>query len=671
MTALIVGVACLFSTLLIYSGTVISFLRFEHTLLFVGTFAETTLLAATLFGALFLGLSLAGKRLPSMLLGAGGGMLYLCCALAFAYFSWFGSLGTALLIALAVAAALGDVCLALTWGRICARFKIKRALVAVSLASMLSAGICFLYAVLPLPGVTVLFVLSSIAAVIVPLAFSGTADSTEQTAPERAEGRTTGATLASLADVVVAPGLGLLVFAFAMAVMRTAFNESQNAYLAALALDAATLLAYTTLRKKRFALRGGMHQTFLPLMAMVLLALQENLHAVRWSYEVMNPDGGSDLLSREGTFTVSDANAWLDLSSSMIAQAGGIKALGTSPAGVQALLDYLSISGGETTGAETANALFQLAGEESPEALAETLVCSGPWGDAALEGTFVLSEKEGQLLLEFTQPNTWALAADGNRMSANATVLLALYPELTQVQARSVNGESFYIRATRETVIRLLSGGKTLSDYGTSPEALAELLVLLDGIVERDGLLVGVSPDGAVPYPASGGFVAQYGMSLPLGAETAALEAVTYCEGQETERQVVWRGSPLELPSDGFWLREYPQRSSDGWGPVEFTLLPWTDESDGAEEPLASWTIELPSGFHYDSRDQRGVKNAAELTANTSAVLFAAAFSDTEDAASTQEMQLPAAEELQNPAVLEQTLEVWDAVILVQLRLGS
>ena len=36
MTALIVGVACLFSTLLIYSGTVISFLRFEHTLLFVG-----------------------------------------------------------------------------------------------------------------------------------------------------------------------------------------------------------------------------------------------------------------------------------------------------------------------------------------------------------------------------------------------------------------------------------------------------------------------------------------------------------------------------------------------------------------------------------------------------------------------------------------------------------
>ena len=102
----------------------------------MGTFAETTLLAATLFGALFVGLSLTGKRLPFMLLGAGGGILYLCCALAFAYFSWFGSPDDAPIIALSTAVALGDACLALAWARICARFKIKRALVAVSLAAV-------------------------------------------------------------------------------------------------------------------------------------------------------------------------------------------------------------------------------------------------------------------------------------------------------------------------------------------------------------------------------------------------------------------------------------------------------------------------------------------------------------------------------------------------------
>ena len=405
--------------------------------------------------------------------------------------------------------------------------------------------------------------------------------------------------------------------------------------------------------------------------AMVLLALQENLHSVQWSYGGMNPDGVSNPLDHGQEFTASDADTWLDLSSSMIAQAGGIKALGSSPEGIQALLDFLGISGGEITDGETADAIFQLAGEQSPEALAETLVCSGPWGDVALEGTFAVSEKEGQLLLEFTQPNAWTLAADGNRMAASATVLLALYPELIQVQARSVNGESFYIRATRETAIRLLTGGKTLSDYGASPEALAELFTLLNGIVERDGLLTGMPPDGAVPYPASGGFVAQYRTSLPLGAETAALEAVTYCEGREMGRQVVWRGSPLELPSDGFWLQEYPQRSSGGWGPVEFTLMPWTDDPNGAGEPLASWTMELPSGFHYDSREQRSVENAVELEKNTSAVLFAAAFSDTGDFPPAQEMQLPAAEKLNDPAVLGRTLEEWNAVILVELRLES
>lgn len=48
--------------------------------------------------------------------------------------------------------------------------------------------------------------------------------------------------------------------------------------------------------------------------------------------------------------------------------------------------------------------------------------------------------------------------------------------------------------------------------------------------------------------------------------------------------------------------------------------------------PLVSWTMEFPSGFHDDSRDQRNVENAA---------------------------------------VPEQTLEAWDTVLLVSLGLGS
>lgn len=274
MAALTIGLACLFSTLLIYSGTVISFLRFEQTELFVGTFAEITLLTASLSGALLVGLALAGKRVPFMLLSAVGGVCYLCCSLSFIFFSWFGSFGQPFTVALAVATAIADSCLALAWGRICSRFKMKQALVVVSLASVVSAGICFLYATLPLPAVAALFVLASIVAVIIPLAFADRAGTPVTTAPVAENWhRQTRTTLTSLANVVLAPGLGLLVFAFALAIMRTTFNESQDTYLAALALASGGLLAYAVLRKKRFSLHGGLHQTFLPLMATVLLAV--------------------------------------------------------------------------------------------------------------------------------------------------------------------------------------------------------------------------------------------------------------------------------------------------------------------------------------------------------------------------------------------------------------
>ena len=272
-TALTVGLGCLFSSLLVYSGAVISFLRFDGVEGFMGTFAETTLLAATLVGALFAGLALAGKRLSRVALSAVGGICYLCSTLAFALFAWFGSFGTASVVALAALAAFSNVSLALAWGRACSRFKIKRALLVTSLASIMSAALCYLYSALSLPGVTALFVMASIVAVIVPLACAEGARSDER-APEADREAQSGTrpAVASLMDVVAAPGLGLIVFAFVMAVMRTSFNQSQGAYLAMLALDAVAIVAYALLRKKRFSLRGGIHQTFLPLMAMVLLA---------------------------------------------------------------------------------------------------------------------------------------------------------------------------------------------------------------------------------------------------------------------------------------------------------------------------------------------------------------------------------------------------------------
>ena len=96
MGLLVVGLAGLFSSLLIYSGTVISFLRFPLFGLSLGPagymalFAETTLLASTVLGAAIAVISLRKRRpLPFMVLGALAAVAYLCCSLGFGFACYF------------------------------------------------------------------------------------------------------------------------------------------------------------------------------------------------------------------------------------------------------------------------------------------------------------------------------------------------------------------------------------------------------------------------------------------------------------------------------------------------------------------------------------------------------------------------------------------------------
>ncbi|MFR4804809.1 MAG: hypothetical protein ACLT98_16730 [Eggerthellaceae bacterium] len=165
----------------------------------------------------------AGGKAPAVHAAGRRGGMRACAARSRSRTSPGWQLGYGAAIALAVAAALGDVCLA---GRICARFKIKRALVAVSLPACHRLGSASYAAAPPGDGVCA----QPIAAVIVP-AFSGTADGTVQTTL-RAEGRRRAPPwFAGRRDRRARAGL--LVFAFAMAVMHP-FNEP-DAYPAALA----------------------------------------------------------------------------------------------------------------------------------------------------------------------------------------------------------------------------------------------------------------------------------------------------------------------------------------------------------------------------------------------------------------------------------------------------
>lgn len=274
LALLVLGLGSLFSSLLIYSGAVISFLRFPVFSLasgpagFMGMFAETTLLAATLIAATLAVVSLRRSRpLPFMALGAVAAVAYLCCALGFGFACYFAVDVPTVYPLLGVAAGVADCGMVLVWGRVCARrLPIRLALVAVGAASVLSAALCSLYGWLPLEGMLALLFVCSAVAAVVPLAVHEPAAAQGDAA---AAGRPA---LASLFDVAGMPSLGLVAFAFAMAVMRTAFNEGQGAYLGALALSGVGIVAFALMKRGPFLLSGGLQQTFLPIFAMVVLA---------------------------------------------------------------------------------------------------------------------------------------------------------------------------------------------------------------------------------------------------------------------------------------------------------------------------------------------------------------------------------------------------------------
>ena len=272
--AVVVGLGAFFSTLLAYSGATIAFVPVGNTGTFMETFAESLLAAAAVMSGVVAVAAFFGRRLPFRALSLGGGALYLATAAVFVFFVWAGLEGAAPVVALAIAVAAADVCLALAWGRICARFKIREALVVVALASVVSAGILLACALLPLAGLMATFLAASVVAVAVPAALSRTVHENEPGPRDmRERAGQVGGLLSSLLSVIAAPGLGLVVFAFVMAVMRGEFLASQVTYLAMLALSGAVLAAYGLAGRHLVSLHEGFYHTFLPLLALVLLAV--------------------------------------------------------------------------------------------------------------------------------------------------------------------------------------------------------------------------------------------------------------------------------------------------------------------------------------------------------------------------------------------------------------
>lgn len=198
--------------------------------------------------------------------------------------------------------------------------------------------------------------------------------------------------------------------------------------------------------------------------AVMLLALRNDLTEVTWTWTPVSGEGISEAL------TEAEADA-------LLAAAGfseGVKAMGASPTALAQLLLWLE----SWTAPPTARELCDLAQASTPEAVAEEVVCRGPWADAYLEGTFTVSREGARLLLQFTREDAWERAVSMNRLASDGCLLLALYPELRGVRALSPDQQS-YLWVTDQTAGQSLPEGTAIGDYGASPEALDDLVALL------------------------------------------------------------------------------------------------------------------------------------------------------------------------------------------------
>lgn len=293
---LALGLACLFSSVLIYSGVAIAFLKVPLAASKMQILAETLLLATALMSAFFLVVRMLARRSIPQLGCALASILYILTSVVYGYFVLFEIDQDSAYGVLACFVALADVGMLLLWGKVCAeRLGIRQALLIIGLASVLTAAISCLYALLPTVGFIGLFVLVSIVAAVIPLLLQFAAHPLYDRAPQESVDAETdldtesqsqiprlSLRIGSLLDVILIPSLGMIAFAFVMAIMRTEFRESQVPYLAMLALCGLGIVVFSIVKTSRFSLTGGMQLTFLPVMALLLLAviaITENIAA--------------------------------------------------------------------------------------------------------------------------------------------------------------------------------------------------------------------------------------------------------------------------------------------------------------------------------------------------------------------------------------------------------
>ena len=276
LSALSIGLAAFFGSLLIYAGTVTSFLLYNGVFALMNIFAWATLFSLLGSAMILLVTQMFGLRIPTKILMGMGSILHLLGSMAFAYLVLADQQSGFLVYAGAIICGLGEAFLALTWGRICATFKLRDALLNVAVASLIASGLYGLIVLAPsLVGVAI-FMTAAIVASVVPLLVSGTMDKTVgesgKSSPKRNNPAETFSTFKSFTNVIEEPAIGLFLFAFVMGLTCYFFFEVFWIYIAAM-VSSSCLIMVTVFLPLKIPLTRFLYRSFIPILAVIVLAI--------------------------------------------------------------------------------------------------------------------------------------------------------------------------------------------------------------------------------------------------------------------------------------------------------------------------------------------------------------------------------------------------------------
>ena len=273
-SALSLGLGAFFSSLLIYAGTVTSFLRYDGITRFVSLFSHTALIALLLVAMVLAIALLRGLYIsPKAIMGVGG-VLYVLGAAAFSYLTLATSGELALVLLGSAACGAGSCLMCLAWLRLCGRFTLGSALLNVSGGCIFASISYFAMAHLaPLAGIGI-FMTCSVVAVVAPLLMRDQTrgEIERERAARPIDAPTTMHALGSFFDVIAKPALGLLVFSYVMGLTCQTFVDVFNLYLMAAVISAACLGALALIKLKA-PLTRLLYRDLMPLFAIVTLAV--------------------------------------------------------------------------------------------------------------------------------------------------------------------------------------------------------------------------------------------------------------------------------------------------------------------------------------------------------------------------------------------------------------